>query len=107
MAACRWLRGTDGHECCHADDIPSNNRLGNLRWGTRSDNLLDAVRNGRKAIGERQWNAKLSDVDIPEIRRLFGEASFVAIGRRYGVSEATIRQIKHGRTWRHIPEASP
>lgn len=31
----------------HWDDDPGNNESGNLRWGTRSDNGLDAVRNGR------------------------------------------------------------
>lgn len=30
----------------HADDDPDNNDLSNLRWGTRSDNALDMVRNG-------------------------------------------------------------
>lgn len=35
-----------GHEGCHRDDNPWNNTLGNLRWGTRSDNVLDRVRLG-------------------------------------------------------------
>lgn len=30
----------------HWDDDPSNNRVGNLRWGTVSDNWNDMVRNG-------------------------------------------------------------
>lgn len=30
----------------HWDDNPENNRVENLRWGTRSDNLNDSVRNG-------------------------------------------------------------
>jgi hypothetical protein len=37
----------EGMECCHWDDDPSNNHLSNLRWGTRSDNKYDLVRNGR------------------------------------------------------------
>ena len=35
-----------GMECCHWDDVPSNNHLINLRWGTKSDNMQDKVRNG-------------------------------------------------------------
>lgn len=31
----------------HADDDPDHNTLANLRWGTRSENTLDMVRNGR------------------------------------------------------------
>ena len=36
----------EGHECCHWDDDPENNRLENLRWDTRSSNKLDSVRLG-------------------------------------------------------------
>ena len=36
-----------GLEGCHWDDDPSNNHVSNLRWGTRSENKFDSVRNGR------------------------------------------------------------
>lgn len=36
----------EGMECCHWDDVRTNNRLSNLRWGTSGDNNLDMVRNG-------------------------------------------------------------
>ena len=36
----------DGQCGLHADDDPENNHLSNLRWGTRSENNLDMVRNG-------------------------------------------------------------
>lgn len=35
-----------GHECCHRDGDPGNNSVENLYWGTRSDNMRDAVRHG-------------------------------------------------------------
>lgn len=35
-----------GTEACHGDGNPTNNRADNLRWGTSSDNKLDAVRHG-------------------------------------------------------------
>jgi len=93
-----------GSEGCHRDDVPSNNNLDNLRWGTRSENLLDAVRNGKKPIGEDHSGAKLKNSDIPVIRSLFNVMSFSAIGRKYGVKESTIRQIKNNRSWKHIPK---
>lgn len=37
----------EGTECCHEDDDKANNDLSNLRWGTRSSNLYDRIRNGR------------------------------------------------------------
>lgn len=36
----------EGMEACHFDDVKSNNVLGNLRWGTKSENTFDRVRNG-------------------------------------------------------------
>lgn len=35
-----------GCEVLHGDGNPANNSLANLRWGTRSENLLDRVRHG-------------------------------------------------------------
>jgi hypothetical protein len=35
-----------GLEALHRDGDPGNNRLGNLRWGTRSENQYDQVRHG-------------------------------------------------------------
>lgn len=64
----------EGMEACHNNGNPSDNRLPNLRWDTRSSNLHDAVRHGTKPIGERSWNAKLRNADIPKIRALIGSA---------------------------------
>ena len=35
-----------GADVCHYDDVKDNNRTDNLRYGSHSDNMLDAVRNG-------------------------------------------------------------
>ena len=36
----------EGMEVCHNDGNPTNNHVANLRYGTRSDNILDNVRHG-------------------------------------------------------------
>lgn len=36
----------EGQEALHWDGDPANNSLANLRWGTRSENLRDSVRQG-------------------------------------------------------------
>jgi hypothetical protein len=40
----------EGMEGCHWNDIPTDNRLANLRWDTRSANVRDSVRNGNHAM---------------------------------------------------------
>ena len=35
-----------GHEGCHGNGDRTDNRLENLRWGTRSENVLDKVKHG-------------------------------------------------------------
>lgn len=95
-----------GHEALHGNDIPDDNRLANLRWGTRSENLHDAVKNGRKPVGDQHFLSKLRASDIPLIRResMGGRGSVAGLARLFGVNEATIRQVRDGRAWRHVIE---
>lgn len=90
-----------GQEALHENDSPADNALANLRWGTRGENLLDAVRNGRKPVGEDHHGAKLKAADIPNIRRRLAAEGPSAVARDYGVSDATIRQVRDGRSWSH------
>ena len=38
-----------GMECCHANDVPDDNRLENLRWDYPKMNVADRIKNRRKA----------------------------------------------------------
>lgn len=99
-------------EGLHFDDCPANNHLSNLRWGTRSANLHDAVRNGRKAIGALHQGAKLQESDaaaimgLRSVRRDRSGYHPSGLARLYGVSESTIRQCQHRRAWRHVQPLS-
>lgn len=94
----------DGCEGLHGDDHPANNKLSNLRWGTRSENLHDAVRNGKKPVGEEHYRAKLTAADIPIIRAQCSgpRGCIAALARKYEVSESSIRQVRDGRAWSHV-----
>ena len=37
-----------GRECLHRNGVPSDNRLENLHWGTRSENIRDAYAHGAR-----------------------------------------------------------
>lgn len=47
LVAQEFLENREGKKMVlHWDDNPTNNNLGNLRWGTHKDNMKDMIRNG-------------------------------------------------------------
>lgn len=82
----------------HKDSNPSNNHYSNLEWVTQKENVKHAFDVGRQRLGEKHQNAKLTDADVSEIRRLLdaGEKGNRIAGR-FGVTASHISQIKKGR----------
>ncbi|MER9628363.1 NUMOD4 motif-containing HNH endonuclease [Mesorhizobium sp. M0296] len=91
-----------GMEGLHGDDDPANNRLENLRWGTRSNNLVDAIENGKRGIGSRSYQAKLTEADVADIKANYSHLSSEKVASIFGVSGAAIRQIRSGKAWKHV-----
>lgn len=85
---------------CHFDGDPSNNRIDNLRWDTRSGNEMDKVAHGRSNRGERNRAVKLIEAQVLEIRsRILKGDTSPAIAIDYGVTRALINAIKRGSAW--------
>jgi hypothetical protein len=91
-----------GHEGC------SNPR--HLVWNTHQGNMLDKRIHGTELLGERSRFAKLTEDDVRFILMRAGTTKAMGIARgvraqlmrEFGVSPATIDDITHGRTWRHL-----
>lgn len=82
-----------GFEVLHCDGNPQNNALDNLRYGTRTDNILDVYRQGGR------WR-KLSIKDVLEIRAALDTGvRGVDIANKYRISQAAVSAIKRGRTF--------
>lgn len=93
----------DGQECRHLDGDFTNNRLDNLAWGTRKENVADAMRHGTFICGERHKNAKLTASQVREIRRRHGSGETAAsISKDYPVAASTILDIAARKKWRHV-----
>lgn len=87
---------------CHKCD---NNRCVNpyhLFVGTQSDNLSDMTAKGRRAIGEKLGQSKISINVVEKIRSLRGVHSTAAIAEMFGVSPATVCRVQLGRSWAHV-----
>jgi hypothetical protein len=77
----------------------SDNRLINLRYGTKKQNARDRIRHGTHQVGERNPNAKLSKDDVRFIRKHFGKWSAVELGTKFDIHSNTIYKIVNGNRW--------
>jgi HNH endonuclease len=91
----------------HRCDNPPCVRPDHLFLGGQGSNMQDCAEKDRIAHGERVAGARLRVADVEDILRICGPGrteSYRSIGARHGVSEATIRDIASGRTWRRVRE---
>jgi hypothetical protein len=87
----------------HKDDDKLNPHIDNLEWGSQLDNMQDAIRNGRIPRGEARSNAKLTPDKVLELRSLAATGmNYSDLGRKFGVSPASCRDILLGKSWRHV-----
>ena len=94
----------DGQECRHLNDDPSDNRIENLLWGTRIENVADKRRNHGLQIGERSSSHKLTEGQVMEIRQRYSDGkSARELSAEYGVSHNAILKIARGSSWKHLP----
>lgn len=93
-----------GMECCHWDGNPFNNKINNLRWGTRRSNIQDAFRHGTWPVGQ-QRNGKLSDDQVREARKLWATGKYQKkqITKMFNIiGEAQMGQLLNGLSYRHV-----
>lgn len=93
-----------GMQVNHIDGDKSNNRVSNLEYLTPYDNVQHAKSIGLyDKRGTGNGRAKLTEADIPEIRRrLTAGDGNKEIAINYGVSDASIWWIRKGVTWQHV-----
>jgi hypothetical protein len=91
----------------HSCDNPRCVNPVHLVLGSQAENMADMVRRGRSAKGEGHSQAKLTEQQVIEIRRLrtLGYSQRV-IGVMFGVSRSAISDIASGKNWRHLLEAA-
>jgi hypothetical protein len=94
-----------GSEVCHNDGVRTNNKISNLRWGTRASNFADKLAHGTAGMGPKHPMAKLSEEEALLVLR--SSDSGIALAARLGVSPNTIYDIRGRRSWRHLDQGLP
>ncbi len=85
------LHKCDNRACCRPE---------HLFLGTPLENTQDMIAKGRKPMGEDVPIAKLTKVQVIQIKRLLYEGySVSSIAEEYDVSRMNIYHIKSGRNW--------
>lgn len=92
----------------HKDGDKTNNRVENLEWVDRSEQMLHAYKLGLKqsAKGTKNTQAKLTKEQVEYIRRVYKRQSTefgtVALAKKFGVSNRVIGLICRGLSYKDV-----
>ena len=85
----------------HKDGIKTNNHFLNLEWNTKKENFNHSILIGlQNPIGEKNWNSKLSNEDINNIRNSC--LTRKQLSKLYNVSITSINNIITYKSWKHL-----
>lgn len=87
----------------HLDGDKTNNRVINLEWCNRSENMRHAISNGLRPEGsnrgEKHGNSKLTSNDVLKIRELKGVKTKRQIAENFGIHMNTVALIWSRKLW--------
>lgn len=93
----------EGLQARHLNDIKTDNRIENLCWGTKKENVEDAILNGRTRHGERVPSSKLTESQVVQVRRLVSSGlGQKEVGALFGIRQSSVSRICTGKRWRHV-----
>lgn len=108
LVLCAWKREKRAEEeCRHLNGNPADNRIENLTWGTRSENMIDGYRRLGERTPRRGQNVntcKLTESQVFEIRKKYipHKRGVYNLAREYGMSKSAIQFIVNGVNWKHL-----
>jgi len=93
----------DGLEANHKNFDRSDNRVENLEWVTRSENIKHSFRYGRNnQKGSKNGYAKLEEKDVLKIREFGKGVKQRILAEMFSVTQCHISDIINRKIWTHI-----
>lgn len=94
----------DGLRVRHTCDNTSCVNPAHLETGTNADNSRDMVSRGRSAAGTKNAHAKVTEMDVSQMRIAYSktDVSQADLCRKYKLAAGTVHHILKGITWRHV-----
>lgn len=87
----------------HLDGDPFNNRLSNLAYSTKKENMMDKRKHGTMYCGERHHSAKLDRHQVILIRkRLAAGIKIKDIAEEFKTTVKSVYHIKHKTAWKWL-----
>lgn len=101
LLVCEWCHGPNpgGMDAAHSCGVRNCVNPRHLSWKTRKGNMADQLLHGTRNVGERNPRAKLTWVQVDEIRARRAEPR-KALADEFGVTVAAIQHIQNGDSWR-------
>lgn len=90
-------------DVCHENNDRGDNRPGNLRYGTRLENMADQLAHGTRIRGSAHGNSKLTERRVRAILNMIARGTKDReIANRIGISRPTVTMIRNGKLWVHV-----
>lgn len=90
-------------DVCHKDGNRQNDDISNLYYGTRKENIADAIRHGTFPEGEASGQSKLTSRQVVELRNMRDRGvSFKELGKIFKVSQATAWKVSNREVYSNV-----